>query len=87
MASSLVVGNGVAAVIQGGIGGLLFAALGIQGAVLWGVIMAILAFIPVVGISIVYIPFTIILLIADQTSRAIVLFVVLGEGLGVWGAA
>ena len=34
MASSLVIGNGVAAVIQGLVGGLLFAALGLQGAVL-----------------------------------------------------
>jgi predicted PurR-regulated permease PerM len=77
MASSLVIGNGVAAVIQGGIGGILFAILGIQGAVLWGVIMAILAFIPVVGISIVYIPFAVILLIADQPKKAVVLFAIL----------
>jgi predicted PurR-regulated permease PerM len=77
MASSLVIGNGVAAVIQGGIGGILFAILGIQGAVLWGVIMAILAFIPVVGISIVYIPFSVILLIADKPKKAVVLFAIL----------
>jgi predicted PurR-regulated permease PerM len=75
MASSLVVGNGVAAVIQGITGGLLFSMLGLQGAVLWGVVMAILAFIPVVGISLVYIPFTIILLLAGQTTRALLLFV------------
>jgi len=83
MASSLVIGNGVAAVIQGGIGGVLFAILGIQGAVLWGVIMAILAFIPVVGISIVYIPFTVILLIADHPSKALVLFAILAVVSGV----
>jgi len=75
MASSLVVGNGVAAVIQGLVGGLTFFALGLHGAVLWGVVMAILAFIPVVGISLVFIPFTIILLFAGETSRALMLFI------------
>jgi predicted PurR-regulated permease PerM len=75
MASSLVVGNGVAALIQGLAGGLTFAALGLHGAVLWGVVMAVLAFIPVVGISLIFIPFTIILLIAGETGRAIGLFV------------
>lgn len=74
MASSLVVGNGAAAVIQGLAGGLLFSMLGLQGAVLWGVVMAILAFIPVVGISLVYVPFTVILLLAGDTSRALMLF-------------
>jgi predicted PurR-regulated permease PerM len=75
MASSLVVGNGVAAVIQGIVGGITFFALGLHGAVLWGVVMAIFAFIPVVGISLVFVPFTVILLFAGETSRAVMLFV------------
>jgi predicted PurR-regulated permease PerM len=75
MASSLVVGNGVAAVIQGIAGGITFFALGLHGAVLWGVVMAIFAFIPVVGISLVFVPFTIILLFAGETSRALMLFI------------
>jgi predicted PurR-regulated permease PerM len=75
MASSLVVGNGLAAVIQGLAGGLVFSILGLHAAVLWGVVMAILAFIPVVGISLVYIPFTAILLLVGETSRAVGLFV------------
>ena len=53
MASSLVIGNGVAALIQGIAGGFVFALLGLHAAVLWGVVMAVLAFIPVVGISLV----------------------------------
>ena len=75
MASSLVVGNGVAALVQGIVGGITFFALGLHGAVLWGVVMAIFAFIPVVGISLVFVPFTIILLFAGETSRAVMLFV------------
>ena len=75
MASSLVVGNGAAAVIQGVAGAIAFSALGLHGAILWGVVMAILAFIPVVGISLIFIPFTIILLFAGETARAVMLFV------------
>jgi predicted PurR-regulated permease PerM len=75
MASSLVVGNGVAAIIQGLVGGLTFFALGLQGPFLWGVVMAIFAFIPVVGISLVFIPFTVFLLFAGETSRALLLFI------------
>jgi predicted PurR-regulated permease PerM len=37
--------------------------------------MAIFAFIPVVGISIVFVPFTLILLIAGETTRAVLLFI------------
>lgn len=75
MASSLVVGNGVAAVIQGVVGGVVFSVLGLHGAVLWGVVMALLAFIPVVGISLVFVPFSLILLLAGETARAAALFV------------
>jgi predicted PurR-regulated permease PerM len=75
MASSLVIGNGVAAVIQGVLGGLVFSMLGLHGAVLWGVVMAILAFIPVVGISLIFVPFSLILLLAGETARAVWLFV------------
>lgn len=75
MASSLVIGNGVAAVIQGVVGGLVFSLLGLHGAVLWGVVMALLAFIPVVGISLVFVPFSLILLLAGRTAEAVALFV------------
>ncbi len=75
MASSLVIGNGVAAVIQGVLGGLVFSMLGLHGAVLWGVVMAILAFIPVVGISLIFVPFSLILLLVGETARAVWLFV------------
>jgi predicted PurR-regulated permease PerM len=75
MASSLVVGNGVAALIQGVAGGLIFAALDLPGPMLWGVVMGILAFIPVVGISFVYIPVWAVLMLAGQTGRAFALLI------------
>jgi predicted PurR-regulated permease PerM len=70
MASSLVVGNGLAATIQAIIGGFVFAILDLPGPVLWGVVMWIVGFIPVIGISTVYIPTFFILLLAGQTGRA-----------------
>ena len=71
MAGSLVIGNGLAGVVQGLAGGLVFATVGITGPVLWGVVMGVLAFIPVVGISLVYIPVTLVLLLTGQTGRAL----------------
>jgi predicted PurR-regulated permease PerM len=75
MASSLVVGNGVAAIVQGLAGGLLFAALDLPAPVLWGVVMGILAFIPVVGISFVYLPAWALLVLAGQSGKAFALLI------------
>ena len=75
MAGSILVGNGLAGLIQGVTGALVFAAVGIPGPVLWGVVMAVLAFIPIVGISLVYIPVSIILLVGSGTAAALKVFV------------
>lgn len=75
MAGSLVIGNGLAGIIQGVAGGLVFAATGIPGPVLWGVVMGVLAFIPIVGTSLVYLPTAAVLLLAGDTSRALVVLV------------
>ena len=75
MANSLVIGNGIAAVIQGVAGGLIFSLLDLQGPVLWGVVMGILAFIPVVGISLVYVPAWAILMLAGDPGRAFALLI------------
>lgn len=70
MAGSLVIWNGITGVIQGVGGGLLFWLLDLQGPVLWGVVMAILGWIPVIGISAVYIPAWVILMLAGDPGRA-----------------
>lgn len=75
MASSLVVGNGLAGIIQGIAGGLVFAAVGLPGPLLWGVVMGVLAFIPVIGISLVFIPASLILLVAGETGKALAIFI------------
>lgn len=49
-------GNIAVAAAQGLLGGFIFGALGIQGAVLWGVLMAFLSLLPAVGASLIWAP-------------------------------
>ncbi len=52
--------------IQGMLGGLLFVFTGIQGAILWGVVMVITAVIPVVGCALVWAPAGILMMITGH---------------------
>ncbi|GGC14533.1 AI-2E family transporter [Novosphingobium endophyticum] len=49
-------GTVVVAVLQGFVGGVIFAALGIEGALLWGVLMGFFSLLPAIGTGIVWIP-------------------------------
>lgn len=49
-------GNVTIAAIQGAIGGLTFFMLGIQPALLWGILMAVLSLLPAVGAGLVWVP-------------------------------
>ncbi len=67
--------NGLGGLIQGILAGIGFWIAGINLVVLWTTIMMILAFIPLLGISIVYIPACIYLAIIGKTFASIVLFI------------
>lgn len=71
LALAVFVGNGLISLLEGLLGGLSFWALGIYGALMWGVIMTITSFLPVVGATIVVIPGAIYLFLIDQTWQAI----------------
>jgi len=73
-------GGVVIALLQGFLGGLLFLIVGISSPVLWGSVMAILAFIPVVGPSLIYIPTGIILIATGSTVKGILIIAI---GLGI----
>jgi predicted PurR-regulated permease PerM len=73
-------GNLVIAVIQGTLGGLIFWALGIPGALLWGVVMAVLSLIPAVGPAIVWVPVSIYLFATGDNVKGIIL-VAFGAGV------
>ncbi|GAB4015015.1 MAG: AI-2E family transporter [Bdellovibrio sp.] len=69
------VGNGVGGLIQGGLAGLCFWIVGLPSVVLWSTLMVILAFIPLVGISIVTIPAGIYLILKGQVAQGIFVLV------------
>lgn len=77
-------GNLFIAVVQGALGGLIFWFLGITGAVLWGVVMAIFSLLPAVGAAVVWIPVAIYLTAIGDYFSAIVLT---AFGAGVIGLA
>ncbi len=64
------------AVVQGLVGGLAFWLLGLRAPVLWGTAMGFLAFVPVVGASLVWIPAAIYLFATGRLAEGITLVVV-----------
>lgn len=69
-------GSLVVGVVQGFIGGVLFAAIGIGAPVLWGVVMALLSIVPAVGPALVWLPAAIILIVQGQIWQGIVVIAV-----------
>jgi predicted PurR-regulated permease PerM len=68
----------VIAMIQGTLGGLAFAALGLPSAVVWGVAMFFLSMIPMVGSSVIWVPTAIYLAMSGHWGKAL--------ALALWGA-
>ena len=84
MASAVLVGNGLCGIIQGVVGGLLFWLFGLQSAFLWGVIMSLLAFLPIIGIGAVFIPAVIFLFLTGRVSTGflfLIFYVLLSGGV------
>jgi predicted PurR-regulated permease PerM len=69
-------GTFVVALVQGVIGGLLFAAVGLQSAVLWAAVMAIFALIPAVGPAIVWVPVGVFLLLTGSVWQGVLVLAV-----------
>jgi len=66
-------GNIVVAASQGALGGMIFWALGIQGPVLWGVLMAFLSLLPAVGAGLIWVPVAIYFLATGALWQSAVL--------------
>jgi predicted PurR-regulated permease PerM len=71
-------GTLVVAVVQGGLGGVLFSLVGIQAAIFWGVMMGILSLLPAVGPALVWLPAAVILLATGAIWQGLV---VIGAGI------
>lgn len=66
-------GNLLIAIIQGALGGIIFWILGITGALLWGVVMAVVSLLPAVGATIVWVPVAVYLAAIGEMAPAIIL--------------
>lgn len=73
VAMATVLGSLATAVAQGFAGGLVFWLLGLPNALVWGSLMALFSLVPVVGTGLVWVPWTIYLLVIGSYGRAIVL--------------
>ncbi|BBO67869.1 AI-2E family transporter [Desulfosarcina alkanivorans] len=75
-------GTAVIGILQGGLAGVAFWAVGIPSATFWGVIMVVLSIIPSVGTAIVWVPVALILGFGGAVGKAIGLFVFCGLVVG-----
>lgn len=66
-------GSIVVAIAQGFVGGLAFAIIGVPAPLLWGVVMGVFALVPAVGTGLVWVPFTIYLLVTGSVWQGAVL--------------
>ncbi|HEY1125992.1 MAG TPA: AI-2E family transporter [Sphingobium sp.] len=66
-------GSLVVAIVQGALGGTVFAILGIEGALLWGVTMGLFSLIPAIGTGIVWVPVALYLIATGAYASAAIL--------------
>ncbi len=74
IANAILKGNGICGLIQGFIGGAVFAIMGLSSPILWGGLMVILAFLPIFGIGLIMIPAALVLAFNEQVGAGIFLF-------------
>lgn len=72
-----VYGTFVVAIVQGTLGGLMFWWLGLPAPMLWGLVMGLLAVVPVLGAFVIWIPAAIFLFLIGAPGKALV--------LAIWG--
>ncbi len=71
-------GTLIVAIVQGALGGLMFWWLGLPSPLLWGIVMGLLAVVPVLGAFVVWVPVAIFLALDGSVGKALL--------LAVWGA-
>ena len=76
MSGAVLIGNGLSGLIQGTVGGLVFSFYGLHSPILWGVIMGFLAFLPIVGIGVIFFPTMIFMLLKGRFIAVLGLLVI-----------
>jgi predicted PurR-regulated permease PerM len=71
MGRAIIVGNGLSGITQGFLGGCGFFIFGLHSPFLWGTVIAFMAFLPIIGASIVFVPAGVILIIKGEVGLGI----------------
>jgi predicted PurR-regulated permease PerM len=71
--NGVVFGTVVTAAVQGTLGGLIFWLLGLPNPLFWGVVMGLLAIVPVLGAFVIWIPAAIYLALTGEWTKAVIL--------------
>ncbi|MFC1821346.1 AI-2E family transporter, partial [Thermodesulfobacteriota bacterium] len=72
MGKAVIIGNGLSGIIQGILGGFGFFIFELGSPFLWGTLLGFMAFLPIIGASVVFIPATFILYIQGHPGTALI---------------
>ena len=76
MVVSTIYGGIIVAIVQGILGGISFAILGIGSPVLWGSIMSLTSFIPMIGTTVIWLPASVVLILKGAYLKGIILVLI-----------
>ncbi len=71
MGRAIIIGNGLSGLVQGILGGCGFFIFGLTSPFLWGTVIAFMAFLPIIGASIVFIPAAVILMLHGKVGAGV----------------
>ena len=71
MGKAIIVGNGLSGIVQGFLGGLGFYIFGLSSPLLWGTVISFMAFLPIIGASVVFVPAAVILIVQGKIGVGI----------------
>lgn len=74
MTHATIYGTVTVALIQGGLGGIMFLLLGLPSPLLWGVAMAVMAMLPGLGTLAIWLPAAVVLAVQGHWTKAAILF-------------
>jgi predicted PurR-regulated permease PerM len=72
---AILIGNGASGLIQGTLGGLLFVLLELKSPMIWGGVMCLTAFLPILGIGLVLIPTALVLMAMGQAGEGLLVLI------------
>jgi len=76
MIVSTIYGGVIVAIVQGILGGIAFAVLGIRSPIFWGSAMALMSFVPLLGTAIIWLPASVILVLQGAYVKGIALILI-----------